>query len=244
MTDINTINKKHCPSARPWKSSTKNSDVDARAPFDVHAEEARSSYQKAVVAPTLGLVAGLPSIDMAQVMADQPVDLRLDKLIRGLATGDIHHRLWTHSAKVRLCGSFTLHSQAAQEPLRQPLPNYNWHLFESFVATELSGLSRETFMALFLDVQFRLLSSEVLFMGSIDAAPVYPRVVASRALAHHATSVVVAHNHPSGALTPSHSDVAVTQKLSKALKLLDIQLLDHLIAANGRCISLRNLGFV
>jgi DNA repair protein RadC len=55
---------------------------------------------------------------------------------------------------------------------------------------------------------------------------------------------VVAHNHPSGALTPSHSDVAVTQKLSKALKLLDIQLLDHLIAADGRCISLRNLGFV
>jgi DNA repair protein RadC len=205
----------------------------------MHAEEARSSYQKA-----LGLVAGLPSIDTAQVMADQPVDLRLDKLIRGLATGGIHHRLWPHSAKVRLCGSFTLHSQAAQEPLRQPLPNYNWHLFKSFVATELSGLSRETFMALFFDVQFRLLFSEVIFMGSIDAAPVYPRVVASRALAHHATSAVVAYNHPSGALTPSHFDVAVTQKLSKALKLLDIQLLDHLIAANGRCISLRNLGFV
>ena len=84
----------------------------------------------------------------------------------------------------------------------------------------------------------------VVALPSIDAVPVYPRVVASRALAHHATSVVVAHNHHSGALAPSHSDVAVTQKLSKALRLLDIQLLDHLIAANGRCISLRNLGFV
>ena len=62
--------------------------------------------------------------------------------------------------------------------------------------------------------------------------------------AHHATSVVVAHNHPSGALTPSHSDVDVTLRLAKALKLLDIQLLDHLIAGDGRCVSLRNLGFV
>lgn len=81
-------------------------------------------------------------------------------------------------------------------------------------------------------------------MGSVDSAPVYTPVVASRALAHHATSVVVAHNHPSGVLTPSHSDVAVTQTLSKALFLLEIILLDHLIAAEGRRISLRNLGFV
>ena len=55
---------------------------------------------------------------------------------------------------------------------------------------------------------------------------------------------MVAHNHPSGVLTPSHSDVAVTRKLSKALTLLDIRLLDHLIAAEGRCVSLSNLGFV
>ena len=76
-------------------------------------------------------------------------------------------------------------------------------------------------------------------MGSVDGAPVYTRVVASGALAHQASSVVVAHNHPSGVLTPSHSDIAVTQKVSKALMLLD-----HLIVAEGRCVSLRNLGFV
>ena len=73
-------------------------------------------------------------------------------------------------------------------------------------------------------------------------SPSYNRFL--RAMARQTTSAVVAHNHPSGALTPSHSDVAVTQKLSKALMLLDIRLLDHLIAAEGRCVSLRNLGFV
>ena len=201
-------------------------------------------HQNTRAASALGIVSGLLVSDMQQVMSVQLGSTRLDKLIRGLANGDIDHPLWTYSAKVRLSGSIALHSLAAREPLRQPLPSFDWRLFESFVAAELSGLSRETFMAMFLDSQYRLLSSEVLFMGSVDSAPVYTRVVASRALAHHATSVVVAHNHPSGVLTPSHSDVDVTQKLFKALKLLDIQLLDFLIVAEGRCISLRNLGFV
>ena len=185
-------------------------------------------------------------------MSVQLGSTRLDKLIRGLANGDIDHPLWTYSVhplwtysvKVRLSGSIALHSLAARESLRQPLPSFHWRLFESFVAAELSCLSRETFMAMFLDSQYRLLSSQELFMGSVDSTPVYTRVLASRALAHHAKSVVVAHNHPPGVLTPSHSDVDVTQKLSKALKPLNVQLLDHLILAEGRCISLRNLGFV
>ena len=73
-------------------------------------------------------------------------------------------------------------------------------------------------------------------------SPSYDRFL--RAAVHEATSAVVAHNHPSGILTPSHSHVAVTQKPSKARMLLDIRLVDHLIAAEGRCVSLRNLGFV
>lgn len=109
--------------------------------------------------------------------------MRLDKLIRGLANGDIKHPSWTDAARARLNASITLHSLAAQEPLRQPSPSYDWRLFESFIVAELSGGSRETFMALFLDTHYRLLSAEVLFMGSVDSAPVYTRVVASRALA-------------------------------------------------------------
>ena len=57
-------------------------------------------------------------------------------------------------------------------------------------------------------------------------------------------SLVVAHNHPPGVLMPGHSNVAVTQKLSKVLMLVDSRLLDHLIAAEGRCVSLRNLDFM
>jgi len=74
-------------------------------------------------------------------------------------------------------------------------------------------------VALFLDAQCKLLSSEVLFFGTIDSAVIYRRVVAIRALANHAVSVVVAHNHPSGSLTPSRSDIDVTIKLAKSLQL-------------------------
>ncbi|MEC8158820.1 MAG: JAB domain-containing protein [Pseudomonadota bacterium] len=76
------------------------------------------------------------------------------------------------------------------------LTSYDWRLVESVVVAEMSVGSREMFMALFLDTQYRLLSAEVLFMRSVDSAPVYIREVAFRALAHHATPVVVAHNHP------------------------------------------------
>ena len=126
-------------------------------------------------------------------MDEQPASGRLDKLIRGLANGDINHRVWIDSAEASVSALITLHSLAGPEQLRQPSPSYDWFL---------------------------------------------------RAMAHEATSAVVAHNHPSGILTPSHSHVAVTQKSSRARMLLDIRLLDHLIAAEGRCVSLRNLGFV
>ena len=218
--------------------------VYEQIPIEGLSYNGTATNQPVLATVTLSRVSGLPIAVITRVWDEQPVGRRLDKLIRGLANGDINHPLWTDPARARLNASITLHSLAAQEPLRQPSPSYDWRLFESFIIAELSGGSRETFIVLFLDTHYRLLSAEVLFMGSVDSAPVYTRVVASRALAHQASSVVVTHNHSSGVLTPSHSDVAVTQKLSKALMLLDIRLLDHLIVAEGRCVSLRNLCFV
>lgn len=244
MADIYRSNAKPLSSGTGSKSSSWDSGVDEQMPIEARCHQGKLISQSALAAVTLSRVSGLPIADITWLLDEQPDSRRLDKLIRGLANGDINHPSWTDSARARLSASITLHSLAGQESLRKPLPNYDCRLFESFIVAELSGGSRETFMALFLDTHYQLLSAEVLFMGSVDSAPVYTRVVASRALAHQATSVVVAHNHPSGVLTPSHSDVAVTQKLSKALMLLDIRLLDHLIAADGRCVSLRNLGFV
>ena len=244
MAYIYRSNTKSSSIATGDKSSSWGSVVYEQIPIEGWSYEGTPTNQSVLATVTLSRVSGLPISDITRLLDEQPGSRRLDELIRGLANGDINHPSWTDPARARLSASITLHSLAAQEPLRPPTPSYDWRLFESFIVAELSGGSRETFMALFLDTHYRLLSVEVLFMGSVDSAPVYTRVVASRALAHQASSVVVAHNHPTGVLTPSHYDVAVTQKLSKALMLLDIRLLDHLIAAEGRCVSLRNLGFV
>ena len=244
MADIYRSNAKPSSIYTSGKSLSWGSRVDEQIPIKGWSYEGTAANQSVLATVTLSRVSGLPIADITRLLDEQPGSMRLDKLIRGLANGDIKHPSWTDAARARLNASITLHSLAAQEPLRQPSPSYDWRLFESFIVAELSGGSRETFMALFLDTHYRLLSAEVLFMGSVDSAPVYTRVVASRALAHQATSVVVAHNHPSGVLKPSHSDVSVTEKLSKARMLLDIRLCDDLIAAEGHCVSLRNLGFV
>jgi len=87
----------------------------------------------------------------------------------------------------------------------------------------------ECFVILFLDVQCRLIDSEQMFRGTLDHASVYPREVVKSALQRNAASIILAHNHPSGQLQPSQSDLAITTRLQQALELCDIRLLDHFI---------------
>lgn len=88
---------------------------------------------------------------------------------------------------------------------------------------------REHFMVMFLDSQHNRISVEVLFSGTIDAAAVYPRVIAKRALLQDAAAVVLVHNHPSGEVDPSTADRTITQRIKDALSLIDVRVLDHMI---------------
>jgi DNA repair protein RadC len=91
----------------------------------------------------------------------------------------------------------------------------------------------EQFGVLFLDTRHRLIAAETLFTGTIDGAAVYPRDVAKRALVLNAAAVVLTHNHPSGDPEPSEADRSITLRISKALGLLDIRLLDHVVIGSG-----------
>lgn len=86
-----------------------------------------------------------------------------------------------------------------------------------FFRLRLGGEDREHFEVAFLNTQFQLIAVERLFSGTIDAAEVHPRIVVQRALAHNASAVLMAHNHPSGSLQPSASDRAVTARLRKKI---------------------------
>ncbi len=88
---------------------------------------------------------------------------------------------------------------------------------------------QEYFVALYLDGAKRILEKRVLFIGTIDKSIVHPREVFAPAIELRAASLIVAHNHPSGQLHPSQSDLAITQKLAQSAEILGIELLDHLI---------------
>lgn len=113
-----------------------------------------------------------------------------------------------------------------------------------YLSLQLGGCQHEIFAALFLDNRHRVIVFEQLFRGTIDGAAVYPREVMKRCLAANAAAVIFAHNHPSGVAEPSDADISITRKLTDALALIDVRVLDHLIIGQGVQTSLAERGLL
>lgn len=113
-----------------------------------------------------------------------------------------------------------------------------------YLQLHLAHKAHEVFAVLFLNSQHRLIAMEELFRGTLNQTSVYPREVVVRALHHQAAAVILAHNHPSGELTPSSADQTLTQRLQQALQLVDVQVLDHLIVAPGGHCSMQSRGLM
>lgn len=113
-----------------------------------------------------------------------------------------------------------------------------------YLQLHLAGEQREHFGVLYLDSQNRLIAFQVHFTGTVTQTSVYPREVVWAALQHHAVSVVLTHNHPSGVATPSLADEALTQTLKAALALMDVRVLDHVIVAPGAALSMAEKGLL
>lgn len=111
-----------------------------------------------------------------------------------------------------------------------------------FLMLEIGSKPYEVFYVLFLDSQNRLQAARELFKGTLTQTSVYPREVVKAALLANAASVVFAHNHPSGLPLPSSADEALTRVLERALDLVDIRTLDHLIVAGPRIFSFAEHG--
>ena len=103
---------------------------------------------------------------------------------------------------------------------------------------------REIFCVLYLNSQHQLIEVEELFKGTIDGAAVYPREIAKAALAHNAAAVILGHNHPSGTTEPSAADKRITERITSALGLLDIRVLDHVIVSTNGAFSFAEGGLL
>ena len=131
-----------------------------------------------------------------------------------------------------------------QQNLSRNNPITSPQLTRDFLHAQLRDESQEVFACLFLDSQHRVIVFERLFYGTIDSSTVYPREVIKRCLKHHASAVILAHNHPSGIVTPSQADRRITEQLRQALALVDIRILDHFIIGDGNPFSFTEHGWL
>ncbi len=102
-----------------------------------------------------------------------------------------------------------------------------------YLHLHIGNLNRESFALLLLNQKHRLIKLDILFTGTLNQASVHPREVVKAVLDNNACAVVLAHNHPSGDPTPSQADIDITQQIKKALALIDVRVLDHIIVGDG-----------
>ena len=103
-------------------------------------------------------------------------------------------------------------------------------------------LDREHFRAVLLNTKHEVMAVVQVAVGNLDSAPIHPREVFKEAVRRSAAAVIVAHNHPSGNPEPSGDDLAITERLRAAGRIVGIDVLDHLIIGNGTFVSLRERG--
>jgi DNA repair protein RadC len=112
----------------------------------------------------------------------------------------------------------------------------------ALIQLEMQGLMQETLRVLLLDTRNRLIDIKTVYVGSLNLSLVRVGELFRDALQRSAASVILAHNHPSGDPTPSPEDIALTRSVVQAGKLLDIEVLDHLVIGYGKFVSMKEKG--
>lgn len=113
-----------------------------------------------------------------------------------------------------------------------------------FLKAQLQYKNHEVFVVLFLSVAQNVIHHEILSEGSIDKVMIEPRTIIKKALEYNAKSIILCHNHPSGNLKPSRQDLALTEKITEAASLFDIQVIDHIIVSNEGYYSFADEGVI
>ena len=103
----------------------------------------------------------------------------------------------------------------------------------------IRDLKKENFVAIFLNARNQVIKTDTISMGSLNASLVHPREVFAPAVGISAASVILAHNHPSGDVTPSKEDISLTKRMVQAGQIMGIEMVDHLIVASDKFLSMK-----
>ena len=165
-------------------------------------------------------------------------DLLNARFARWRRKGIAEARYAVVQAAVELAKRHLLEEMRVGLPLATPQATFR------YLQAQLRDRPYEVFYCIYLDNRHRLIACEELFRGTVDCAHVHPREVLRQALLHNATSLIVAHNHPSGALEPSPADDFITRRLRDLLALMDVRIVDHIIVGADGCYSFAEHGLI
>ncbi len=119
--------------------------------------------------------------------------------------------------------------RSAREEIKDlPIIN-NWENLLDYLKVSIGSLNKENFRVIYMNKSYRLIAEDLQNFGTVDQTPIYVREIIRRALLIGSTSIVISHNHPSGDIQPSSSDMFLTRQLAEACKSIGIELIDHII---------------
>ena len=118
------------------------------------------------------------------------------------------------------------------------------NVLRDYLFARLGHATSEQFRVIFLDLGNSLIGDELMGIGTVDQTSAYPREIVKRALELGATNLILVHNHPSGNVTPSQSDIILTRRIATSCQNLSITVLDHIIVARTGWTSFRNRGLL
>ncbi len=206
--------------------------------YDPHDRLERLGPMAVRDAELLGVVIGKP--DRAEViLSDYPkeslVDMSLEQLVRIEGLSKSKARTLIAAFELARRG---LHRDLGVRPVISA-PGDSLHYL-----TDIRDQQREHFMCLYLNARNQMIRKEIVAIGSLSSAIVHPREVFALAVALPAASVILAHNHPSGDVSPSQDDINLTRRLVQAGEILGIDILDHLIIGSDDFLSMKERGLM
>src|SRR5215213_5156094 len=192
-------------------------------------------------AELLAVITGVPHLEIAQRLLIAAGRLRglqalntveLQQLVAGISTG----RAAQLKAAIELGIRVARGDHLARRQIKSPRD------VADLLMLEMSHLDQEHLRTVLLDTKNRVQAISTVYIGSLNASMIRVGEVFKEAVRRNSAALIVSHNHPSGDATPSPEDVLITHQIVQAGKLLDVDVLDHLIIGHGVWLSLRERG--
>lgn len=185
------------------------------------------------------LVAGVTAAQADLVLPVEPSNEITCAQLRQVSLEELREVGLAAEAAAKLLAALELGRRVFLAPPDERSVVDNPRAVAQLLGAELAFASQEQFAVLLLDVKNRLITHRIVSVGTLDETLAHPREVFKEAVRHSAAAVIVAHNHPSGNLEASPTDLRLTSQLIECGKTLQIPVLDHVIVGRGNFVSLR-----